>query len=39
LQSYPVSLWSSSVNKKDDKGSNDVDASFEPLALSIFFIS
>ena len=29
----------SSVNKKDDKGSNDVDASFEPLALSIFFIS
>ena len=29
----------SSVNKKDDKGSNDVDASFEPLALSNFFIS
>ena len=29
----------SSVNKKDDKGSNGVDAPFEPLALSKFYIS
>ena len=33
------SLRPSSVNKKDDKGSNGVDTSFEPLALPKIFIS